>query len=163
MYTLAWSYDLIITTFLLFLSTLVLFPPARYICFRTPTISTPTSTAYLDNPANETSTGPAATETKAADWAGSIQDMFTSIATPSGGGKGGGKAGELVHEQVNGVMVKGMDARKDMEGEQEGKVDKKDVAMEIYGKPAMKVVGGLADKWERTAKLVDGHLHEVMR
>ncbi len=94
--------------------------------------------------------GPAATESQANEWAGSIQGLFTSMITPSGGGGSGGNA--KVVEEVNGVMVKNMEKRKEMGDGDEEVVNKKDVAVEMYGKPAMRIIGGLADKWERAAK-----------
>jgi hypothetical protein len=30
--------------------------------------------------------------------------------------------------------------------------NQKDKAIELYGQPTMKIIGGLADKWERMAK-----------
>ena len=130
-YSLAWSSDFIISTFLLFLSTIVLSPIFRDFCFHAST--------------RQDSPGIAATQTQAMQWAQSIQDMFTSA------GDGGEKVSEMVSEEINGVIVRDMKMKKEIDGGDEH-LEKKDIAVEFYGKPAMRIIGGLADKYERIAK-----------
>lgn len=77
-----------------------------------------------------------------------MQSTLISITTP--GKTSGGEAGDKAMQEVNGVMVKDMKKRSS-EKELEEK-SKKEVAEEIYGKPIMRVIGGVADKWERVAK-----------
>ena len=130
-YSFAWGSDLIISTFLFFISTVILSPSFRDFCFHTPN--------------SHDSTGPAATQGEATQWAKSLQDMVTSA-----GGQGG-KVSEMVAEEVNGVLVRDMKRKKEI-GELDEDSTKKDVAVELYGKPAMRIIGGLADKYERIAK-----------
>lgn len=68
----------------------------------------------------------------------------------SAGGQGG-KVSEMVKEEINGVLVRDMQRKKET-GEIDEDVNKKDMAIELYGKPAMRLIGGLADKYERIAK-----------
>jgi hypothetical protein len=124
---------------------LVLFPRTRSFCFAPPR-------KYFTASEKPDPWGPAGTEANATKWADTAQDVFTSFAAP-GAAKSTPKAAKQVQEEVNGVLVKDMERQK---GEElnEGDMDKKEAAMELYGKPFMKIVGGLADKWERFAKWV---------
>lgn len=72
----------------------------------------------------------------------------------SPGGKKTGKGQEVMEkaeEKVNGVMVQDM---KHQAHSEQGADDmgKKEMAVEVYGKPGMRILGGLIDKWERVAK-----------
>lgn len=61
-------------------------------------------------------------------------------------------AADKVSEEVNGVMVKDMERRRGMGEGDGGEMSKTDEAIELYGRPFMRLIGGLADKWERNAK-----------
>jgi len=158
-YCLAWNYNLIITSFLLFLSTLILAPATRELCFRAPQHNKEgiDSCSKLTDHGDEAGVGPAATEAAANQWVKSMQGLLKSIASPTGGGEGADKIGKLVSEEVNGVMVQDMRREQALDGGNEDEpVDKKALTIEQYGKPAMRIIGGLADKWERIAKWADG-------
>nr|XP_031858990.1 uncharacterized protein CI109_005658 [Kwoniella shandongensis]KAA5526062.1 hypothetical protein CI109_005658 [Kwoniella shandongensis] len=140
-YSLAWYLNLITTSFLLFLATLVLFPPARHYCFASPSRSVTSQ--------DQTDWSPSATESKASEWASTMRDTLTSLTNPAGGAKG---FESQVTEEVNGVMVSDMKKKEDSELKDKSTKDK---AIALYGKPAMRIIGGLADKWERIANALD--------
>ena len=144
MYCLAWCCNLVTTSFLLFLSANLLFPSFRHFCFDPPGDAL-TATASLEDSIS-------ATEEKATQWAESILDLFMSVASPSGGSKGATDVGEMVSEEVNGVMVNDMHRQGVGEKGESDKGDTKQQAIQLYGKPAMRIIGGVADKWERVGK-----------
>ncbi|KAK4687961.1 hypothetical protein P7C73_g2149, partial [Tremellales sp. Uapishka_1] len=148
-YSIAFYYNHISTAVLLFFSVLVLVPSSRRFCFASPQkIPSASSPEAQGEPRRY-----ADTETKASNWAEEMQDLFTSFASPGSVGSGG-KVGDMdVSEEVNGVMVRDMERRGDSDSA-EGK-SKKEMAMELYGKPSMKIIGGLADKWERVANALE--------
>lgn len=132
---------MILTTLLLFLGILVLFPSARSYCYARPNAPYPW--------------GPAASEQKASSWAGEVEELFLSVAKPSKTSKTSktlaGHASDRVREKIDGDMQ-----TKEEQGEkepEEGKhMKRSDKVMELYGQPTMRIIGGLADKWERIAK-----------
>ena len=74
------------------------------------------------------------------------------MSTPGGGSGGSSKVGKEVTEEVNGVVVRGIDRDRTVElGEG---ASKKEMAIALYGQPLMRIIGGIADKWERVAKCV---------
>ena len=144
----AWFYNLLYTTFLLFSSGLILSPEFRQYSFRRRSNDSPT----LDQ---TPPSGPANAEKQASHWATSVQDLITSMTvSPGPSGGGGSQVSNMVHEEVNGVMVDNMKKRSNMNDE-EIKGNRKEVALELYGKPMMRIIGGMADKWERIAKYVE--------
>lgn len=97
--------------------------------------------------------GPAASEDKAADWADIVIDLMKATALPKETtNEGVQEVKDTADREINGVMVKDMKKRGET-GEKETKEkSKKELAIDLYGQPAMRVVAGLADKWERIAK-----------
>lgn len=143
-------HGLLLATFLTFSLVLMLFPRSRRFCFDSP---------RLDSPGTETRLAgeqkPAATETKASEWAAMVEGGIISMMAPKGKASGLGDLGQQVADQVNHTLVKNMQD-KEAAGEKESGAaegtSQKDKAMELYGQPTMKIIGGLADKWERMAK-----------
>jgi hypothetical protein len=102
---------------------------------------------------------PAATETKASEWATTVEGGIMSRMAPKGKANGVGDLGQQVADEVNHTLVKNMED-KEAAGENESgtaeSTSQKDKAIELYGQPTMRIIGGLADKWERMAKWVIG-------
>jgi hypothetical protein len=84
-----------------------------------------------------------------------VQGGIMSMIAPKGSANGVGDLGQQVADQVNHTLVKNMQD-KEASGEKESGAaegsSQKDKAIELYGQPTMKIIGGLADKWERMAK-----------
>ncbi|WWC68276.1 uncharacterized protein I206_102199 [Kwoniella pini CBS 10737] len=139
-YSIAWHFEVILSTFVLFLGSLILSPTTRQFCFDPPS-------AYRTQ-ARQTSQGMADSEARANGWADSMMGMMTTITT-GGDGDGGQKAEEKFTEEVNGMIVEDMQ-RKEQSAGLEGKSDK-EKAIELYARPTMRIIGGIADKWERIA------------
>lgn len=97
--------------------------------------------------------GPAASEDKASEWADTVIDLMKAAALPKETtNEGVQQVKSGAEREINGVMVKDMKKR-GPEGEKAAKEkSKKELAIELYGQPTMRVIGGLADKWERIAK-----------
>jgi hypothetical protein len=153
--------DMIITTFLLFLSLLVLSPSSRRFCFDPPlivrhpkpSVDKPDKLAPAPSSHRPDRWGPAASEDKARAWAETVMDIVKAAATPySASNEGTQELQEKVSGEVNGVMVRDVNKRGGEGIEDAKEKSKKALAMDLYGQPAMRVIGGLADKWERVAK-----------
>ncbi|WWC86556.1 uncharacterized protein L201_001433 [Kwoniella dendrophila CBS 6074] len=140
-YSIAWYSNLIISSLLLFLGSLILSPATRRFCFDPPE-------HYRLR--NESSTQSLAdSEDKASNWAGGMLDMITSMVTPGGEAKAGHAVEQTVTEEVNGMVVNNMQ-KKEANHNLEGKSDK-EKAIHLYARPTMRIIGGIADKWERVA------------
>ncbi|WRT66641.1 uncharacterized protein IL334_003600 [Kwoniella shivajii] len=144
-YSLAWYNNQIFTTLLLFFATLILVPSSRSYCFSAPMNS--------DIKEEQDASGLSASEDKANKWADSVTQVITSFATPGGGGKGGQNVEKQVTEEVNGVIVKDMRKKEDV-NDMKDKSDK-EKAIILYARPTMRIIGGLADKWERIANALE--------
>lgn len=101
--------------------------------------------------------GHAAVEKQATRWADNVSEIIKSLATPEGGGKGAeslqngvkDKVSKKVDEEVEQVQKTGNKSKE--EGDEQSR---KQMATELYAQPAMRILGGLVDKWERIAKWV---------
>jgi len=94
--------------------------------------------------------GPAAVESSATKWAESVQDVVSSMAA---GQKPSQEktAREGIKEAFDDKLKEDVEAQ-DTAGQKDPKDDKRnrrDLAIRLYGQPAMRVVAGIADKWER--------------
>ena len=119
--------------------------------------------------------GAAATETSARDWANIVIDTVRSMVHPNTGGSQAKKVQGEVTGKVDERMKRSMDRKKrgslnvadqaefgsggfEMgEKEREGEdawsnKSEQDKVQETYLQPTMRVIQGLADKWERLAK-----------
>lgn len=81
-----------------------------------------------------------------------MESVLMSLVAPGGASSGKSKeVMEKAEEEVNGVMVKEYKHHtKDEHGADD--MGRTEMAKEMYGKPGMKIMGGLVDKWERIAK-----------
>ena len=154
-YSYAWWCELIITTFLTFLSILVLIPSSRTFFFQTAAHRITSrrdgeTVEGLVKDRTKSTWGPAATEQSATKWAESVQSVAQSMT----------KAGTPDEEQnikndLEEKIEKG--ARKDLDKmESAGQKDpedeersKRELVIRMYAQPGMKVLSGMADKWER--------------
>ncbi|WVR09709.1 hypothetical protein IAU60_006785 [Kwoniella sp. DSM 27419] len=131
-YSLAWCCNLITATLLVFLMIMVLRPDARRYCF-----------------ANRAQDDAASSEKAAANWADTMEEVITSMTMPGRSGAVHDVESQLT-DKVQAVLQEDME-KKDSVGDLEGLKDR-DKAIELYARPAMRIIGGLADKWERVAK-----------
>lgn len=98
----------------------------------------------------ESTWGPAATENSATRWADSVQNVVQSMATA-----GTVDEEKDIKEGLKEQIEKG--AENDLEkmksaGQDDSEDDdrsKRELAIRMYAQPGMKVISGLADKWER--------------
>jgi hypothetical protein len=101
---------------------------------------------------------PAAVEGQAAKAADTATQMIQQLATGTGGGKVAGKAQETVTNDIQGKLDRDIERartsgqKSDKEGDEQSR---KEMAIQMYAEPAMKVISGLVDKWERIAKWVN--------
>ncbi|ORY28959.1 hypothetical protein BCR39DRAFT_533329 [Naematelia encephala] len=162
-YSYAWYCNLIITTLLLFLSILILFPKARRFCFGASVRPHHPIHSLDDNYTTKVAASrardewsPAATEFKATNWAQSISDTLVSVSSP--------KSSDQMESVTQGIQTTvdeqlGRDMRKKeiagatMPGDAE--LSRKDKAVSMYAQPGMRVVAGMADKWERFANALN--------
>jgi hypothetical protein len=98
--------------------------------------------------------GPAAVESKASTWAQNVQDIILAFSTP-GKSKTGAQdiadqAAGAVDEMLENDMKKKEAAGTKIDGEEHDSRSEK--AVQFYAQPAMRALGGIADKWERLAK-----------
>jgi hypothetical protein len=84
-----------------------------------------------------------------------VDGGIMSMMAPKGTASGVGDLGQQVADEPNQDMVKDMQNKEDSGEKEPGAAEdtnQKDKAIELYGQPTMKIIGGLADKWERMAK-----------
>lgn len=153
MYIYAWYCEYILTTLFSFLSLLVLVPSSRDYFFEPP--------LDLDVDVAAPNWGPAAIEANSSKWANNILGTVTAISSGQGGqmDKVQKSLAEKKDEMLQASIERrgGSDDQVEVDGETKGEDDDKadkDKAIDLYARPAMRVVGGLADKWERIAKWV---------
>lgn len=162
MYAAAWWYNVICTTLVLFATALVVFPAFRRYAFDPPrqTLHLPPTPANHDRPVTTTipapspidPNNPSSSENQAVQWAETVQSVLTSLFSPTST-SGDETVTRTVKEVVNGVIVNDMQRKRERQ-EDDVEEKKTDLAIRLYGQPAMRIIGGLADKWERAAKWV---------
>lgn len=59
-----------------------------------------------------------------------------------------------ISENAKEMMDKDMERKEEAgaTGPEDEKSNRKDKAIELYAQPTMRIIGGIADKWERIAK-----------
>jgi hypothetical protein len=157
-YSYAWWCDLIIATFLSFISILVLLPSSRRWFFETAAHRISGNKDGKDaqrivSERTENLWGPAAVESSATEWAEGVQSVISSMA--AGQKPPQEKTAREGMKQAFDDKLKEDVEEQDMAGKKDEKEDKrnrKELAIRLYGQPAMRVVAGIADKWERLEK-----------
>lgn len=99
--------------------------------------------------------GPAAVESSATRWAEGVQDAVSSLA--AGQKPPQEKAvREGAKEAFDDKLKEDLEAQDtaDRKDTKDDKRNRKELAIKLYGQPAMRVVAGIADKWERLEKYV---------
>jgi len=99
--------------------------------------------------------GPAAVESSATRWAEGVQDAVSSLA--AGQKPPQEKAvREGAKEAFDDKLKEDLEAQDtaDRKDPKDDKRNRKELAIKLYGQPAMRVVAGIADKWERLEKYV---------
>lgn len=153
-YTYAWWCEMIIPAILVSVSILVLIPSSRRFFFESAAHRRVRQDGkavqkIVDERAQDP-WGPAATEESATHWAEGVQDLVTSLA-----------AGQTTKEEKDArqTVKTNFDEKLDEDkgklkdaGQGDEKDDdrsRKDLAVRMYAQPTMRVVAGIADKWER--------------
>jgi hypothetical protein len=156
-YAYAWWCNLILTTLLVFLSILIFSRSSRRFFFERPVLTHRMDAEDISRLAEERTAdpwGPSASESKATAWSQHVQDALLSVTGSSQGDKEATEiaqdAQEGVEEHLQADMKKREDAGDIEKGDAE--MSRKDKAIKLYAQPAMRVISGLADKWERVAK-----------
>jgi len=154
-YSYAWWCNLIIATFLIFLSILVLAPSSRRWLFESAAhrVSDKRDGEEAEKivaQRTKNEWGPAAVEDSATQWAQGVQEAITSMST---GQKPPQEksAREGIKKAFDEKLEEDLDEQEES-GNGDSKDDKRkrrELAARLYGQPAMRVVAGLADKWER--------------
>jgi hypothetical protein len=157
-YTYAWWCNLIIATFLIFLSILVLAPSSRRWLFesaahRVSEKQDGQEAHRIVEQRTKNEWGPAAVEDSATRWAEGVQGAISSMST---GQKPPQEktAREGIKKGIDDKLQEDLDeqgeaGQGDSKDEKRGKTE---LAARLYGQPAMRVAAGLADKWERLEK-----------
>lgn len=141
------------STILAITCAVILFPTFKefffakpYLILRPPSISNDPVPILIPPPATPDPKSPSSSEAKASEWADRMQDIVMSLVSP--GGDSGGHGVKDVEEEVNGMLVKDMERQQD-DGKGQSKTQ---FALKTYGQPLMRIIGGIADKWERAGK-----------
>jgi hypothetical protein len=151
---------MIIPSILVFVSILVLIPSSRRFFFeraahRVTKETDGKAVHQLVEERAENPWGPAAVEASATHWAEGVQDVVTSLS-----------AGHTTKEEksarkaVKAKFDEKLDQDKeklheaDQGDEKDDERNRKELALKMYAQPAMRVVAGLADKWERMEQYV---------
>lgn len=151
---------MIIATFLSFLSILVLVPASRRWFFETAAhrISNNKDGKDAERIVSERTDniwGPAAVESSATRWAEGVQDAISSMAAgqkpPQEKSAREGLKSAFDDKLKDDLENQDMADRKDAKDD---KRNRKELAIRLYGQPAMRVVAGIADKWERLEQYV---------
>ena len=152
---------MILPTLLSFLSILIFSPESRTFFFAPPPeapasperVSKDDTTALAHDKLRD-EWSPAGTESKATSWAQGVQHLVTSLSSPQGSSKEAERVTEAVQRKTDAHLDEDMKKRGDAGApkDEDGDMSRKDKAIMMYAQPAMWIVGGLADKWERVAK-----------
>jgi hypothetical protein len=169
-YFLAWAIDLLVPTIIGFVMVLIIYPPARTYCFPpAPTALIDSKTGGIQKPAagvlgsdNSLTGAPEKHQGEAVEQeASNFVTSFTSIAISSAVGKhpqgdpdgaGGSTAEEIAPDPTN-IVMNAADAKQNSSGEPNTVADKTKepmtAAMWSKTRPAMHIIAGISDGWER--------------
>lgn len=140
----------------MFISILVLFPRSRRFFFERPVYRSDAGSGGGAVEAKvrsrtDSAWGPAATEASATQWAASVQDVVHSMSTGKTQPEEEKSMKMDVKEQAEEKADEELDALKaagqaDPEDE---KRSRRELVTRMYAQPSMRILAGLADKWER--------------
>lgn len=171
-YFLAWAIDMLVPTIIGFVMLLIIYPPARTYCFPpAPIALIDSKTGGIQKPAagvlgsdNSLTGAPEKHKGEAVEQeASNFVTSFTSIAISSAVGKhpqgdpdgaeGGSTAEEIVPDPTN-IAMNAADAKQNSSGDQPNTVADKtkepmSAAMWSKTRPAMHIIAGISDGWER--------------
>jgi hypothetical protein len=145
---------MIIPTILVFISILVLIPSSRRFFFESAAHrivkQDGRAVEKIVNARAQDPWGPAATEESATHWAEGVQDVITSLSAGHTT-KEEKSARKTVKAKFDSKLDEDKDKLKDADqgDEKDDDRNRKDLAVRMYAQPTMRVVAGLADKWER--------------
>jgi hypothetical protein len=152
---------MIIPTLLAFLSVLIFFPSSREFFFAPPLDTdtppdrlSPDDTRAIAEDKLRDEWSPAGTEAKATSWAQNVQDLLMSVSSPKGGSTDAEVVAKGVQRKTDQRLDRDMSKLEDAGAldEEDKEMSRKDKAIKMYAQPALRIIGGLVDKWERVAK-----------